>query len=86
MWLGTQIRLVKFVSDEETFMGDPQPSYGCCFPCSFPFLLFFFVDTDVDADVDAAGCQGALMGSRGETKHHLPMEEKWKQEDPDTRE
>lgn len=47
---------------------------------------FFSVDTDVDADVNAAGCQGALMGSRGETKHHLPMEEKWKQEDPDTRE
>lgn len=41
MWLGTQICLAKFVSDEETFMDDPQPSYGCCFPCSFPFLLFF---------------------------------------------
>lgn len=50
------------------------------------FSLFLFsVDTDVDADVDT-GCQGALMGSRGETKHHLPMEEKWKQEDPDTHE
>lgn len=51
------------------------------------FSLFLFsVDTDVDADVDTAGCQGALMGSRGETKHPLPMVEKWKQEDPDTHE
>lgn len=56
------------------------------FPMFFPLSPFFPVDTDVDADVDAAGCQEALMGSRGETKHHLPMEEKWKQEDPDTRE
>lgn len=56
--------------------------------CPMLFSLFLFsVDTDVvDADIDTAGCQGALMGSRGETKHHLPTEEKWKQEDPDTHE
>lgn len=55
------------------------------FPMFFPLFLFS-VDTDVDADVDTAGCQGALMGSRGETKRHLSMEDKWKQEDPGTHE
>lgn len=43
----------------------------------------FSVDTDVGADVDTAGGQGALVGSRVETK---ALEEKWKQEDPDTHE
>lgn len=54
MWLGTQICLAKLVSDEETFMGDPQPCYGCCVPCSFPFFSFLWIEMWMQMSIQVA--------------------------------